>query len=147
MFLSRLCYHRTVRLWAALPIMTVLMAALGCKEGRLPTYPVKGKVVYQGKPLANATVTLNPEDPAKVKDRHPTGITGEDGTFRISTYLYADGAPAGNYKVTVFLERMMGRDGTGQNILPAKYGSAASTPFSAVVEAPELDLGTLTITN
>lgn len=69
-------------------------------EKRVPLFPASGGVTYQGKPLANAFVLLrkeqsNPEVPS------PSAITGEDGSFALTTYENQDGAPAGDYVVTI----------------------------------------------
>ncbi len=71
--------------------------------GRFPTQPVKGRVLFQGKPLAGALVTFHPEDESKfTKDvPRPTGHTDEDGRFRLTTTTADDGAPAGAYLVAV----------------------------------------------
>jgi hypothetical protein len=129
----------------------VSAAVVGCtKNDRVPTFPVRGKVTYNGKPLGKASLIFVPNDPAAVKNMQPTATTAADGTFKASTYLYADGAPAGGYKVTVHLERTRkaaggDEEGTGQSAVPAKYTDAATTPLTATVVAPETDVGTLAL--
>src|SRR5260221_4262974 len=64
-------------------------------------YPVNGVIHLNGQPLANALITLVPEDgefPASVR---PSATSNEDGTFELGTYQSGDGAPPGSYQVTV----------------------------------------------
>ena len=80
-------------------------AIVGCNKGpSLKTYPVTGTVTYNGKPLADATVTyLSKAEGQGVPAT--TGTTDSDGLFSLSTYLgpkdVLRGAPPGDYKVTV----------------------------------------------
>jgi hypothetical protein len=67
---------------------------------QLPAYPVEGVVLYQGKPAAGARVTLFPEKQGTLR-YFPTGVVGEDGTFKLKTYEGNEGAPAGRYTVAI----------------------------------------------
>jgi hypothetical protein len=70
-------------------------------------YPTEGVVLFEGKPAVGARVTLVPED--SVKNRFlPTGIVGEDGTFKLTTFQPNDGAPAGRYRVSIVRSRLSG---------------------------------------
>ncbi len=81
-------------------------------EFRFPVHPASGQVLYQGEPAANAMVRFHPIDPKIVEI--PEGVEGPpvtlaaptdaEGRFALSTYLADDGVPAGDYKVTVFLD-------------------------------------------
>jgi hypothetical protein len=67
-----------------------------------PTFPVSGRVTVGGQTLAGATVTLHAYNPetekyAAVAD----GRTDDAGRFQITTYSKFDGAPVGDYAVTV----------------------------------------------
>jgi hypothetical protein len=57
-------------------------------------------VNYQGKPLPGAFVLLRKEQPDPDVPS-PNAITGEDGSFVLTTYENKDGAPAGDYVVTI----------------------------------------------
>jgi hypothetical protein len=71
--------------------------------GKHAVYPVEGKVLFQGKPLAGADVSFYPADESKYGESvpRPTGQTDAEGRFRLMTYTQGDGAPAGAYIVTV----------------------------------------------
>lgn len=85
-----------------------LATANGCSKGvSLKTVPVTGKVTLDGKPLSGATVTFLQASPgADGSGGAPSsGITGADGSYKLITMAsgrdIVDGAPPGNYKVSV----------------------------------------------
>ena len=74
------------------------LAGSGCEE-RLSVYPVHGKLLIAGMPAGHASVFFYPKNPGQ--QRIPVAITASDGTFRLTTLRSGDGAPAGDYDVTV----------------------------------------------
>lgn len=76
----------------------------GCSGGatgagnRLPTHQVTGKVTYKGQALDGAHITYHPKDPAA-----PGAFakTDSSGNYSLRTYTDGDGAPAGEYTVTI----------------------------------------------
>ena len=69
---------------------------------KLPTVSVTGKVTYNGKPLDNATIFFEMvKPPTGFKTVHADGLSGKDGRFIMSAYSKFDGAPMGEYTVTV----------------------------------------------
>src|SRR5262249_47270203 len=72
---------------------------LGCSRSDRPaTYPVHGKLIYQGKPVTGATLDFL----APGASRSAVGTTDEAGQFRLTTFEPDDGAVAGTHVVTVF---------------------------------------------
>lgn len=112
------------------------LLALGlssCGDGRKPTFPVTGKVVLGDKPVANATVVFHPAG-GDTSEPRPRGTTRSDGTFRLTTYDGHDGAPAGEYRVTVELWLSSGRGDEGPTSrLPAKYARPETSGLVATV--------------
>jgi hypothetical protein len=111
--------------WAAL--LTSLMC-VGCNDGRLKIYPATGQVLYNGEPLSGVDVAFHPSDPKNNTSYPPHATTDDDGTFKLTTYLVDDGAPAGEFKVAVAfaVEKVGGDDGSDQSKrllfqVPAKY--------------------------
>jgi hypothetical protein len=49
----------------------------------------------------NAVVVLRPVKVGLLRDLIPHGVVEPDGTFRIGTYADGDGAPEGEYTVTI----------------------------------------------
>jgi len=82
---------------ALLAVLPWAVLGLSCSNG---LQPVSGKVLLKGQPLKGAVVTLHPKGPPDIKALIPSGITGEDGTFTLSTGKEAGAAP-GDYVATV----------------------------------------------
>lgn len=97
---------RAIRPDGPRPALTLLALALlaGCEgtsEGQVPVHPVRGKVTFKGKPLADALVVLEPEAGGQPDVPRPTGRTDAEGLFQLHTYTGTDGAPAGSYRVGI----------------------------------------------
>jgi hypothetical protein len=81
----------------------------GCGGDNLPrseAFPVVGRVLVNGKPASRAEITFHPLS-SSGKQVSPFAIAGEDGTFRPSTHLANDGAPLGEYAVTVVWPKIL----------------------------------------
>lgn len=87
----------------ARPAHAVLLTCLvGCGGPReAAVYPVAGTVTVSGQPAANAMVAFHPLERAGSQTALPVASTGPDGGYRLMTYAAGDGAPAGEYAVTV----------------------------------------------
>lgn len=89
-----------------LTLLLGVFCAAGC--GRIsegpPTFPASGTLLVDGTPAEHAQVILHPANGSNFDQRgvRPTGIVAADGSFRLTTYQPADGAPAGSYVVTVY---------------------------------------------
>lgn len=136
--------------WAVRPLVTGLLLlaataflAAGCsnKETRKPVFPVHGRVLFDGKPTPHALVLFHPlgtEDKDAVR---PRGQVGPDGTFTLTTYESGDGAPAGDYRVTVELWLSAGKGDEGPTSrLPARYGNPKTSGLTATVDAGPTEL-------
>ena len=123
-------------------LLTGTVAALaGCtrEPGRPPTYAVAGKVLNGNKPVANATIVFHPADPTPDAVK-PRGTTRADGTFTLTTYDGNDGAPAGEYRVTVE-QWLAGRPDDGpSNRLNPKLSKPDSSGLRATVSAAPTEL-------
>jgi len=74
----------------------------GCSDdGRVPVFPVTGSVLVDGEVPEGAVVILHPVTPPAQEVNKPAGRVESDGTFRVTTYDTGDGAPLGEYVVTV----------------------------------------------
>ncbi len=124
-------------------------------SGQVPVHPARGRVLFQGKPLAGALVVfLADPKPADTMPR-PVGKTDGDGRFKLHTYLGEDGAPAGKYRLSISLPKRSGEAGglasknadTGAPADPIgdRYFNAETSGLTAEVkpgdnELPEIDL-------
>jgi hypothetical protein len=85
------------------------LACSGSPGDRPPLYPVKGRVLYKGKPIAGGVVVYEREDGgAKASAAGPgggplraTGRIEPDGGFRLTAFPGAEGVPEGRYKVGI----------------------------------------------
>jgi hypothetical protein len=81
------------------------LALAGCgSAGKPEVVPAGGKVTFnKTTPPAGALVVFHPTDPAFEKrvGGKPFAKVKDDGTFALTTYVEGDGAPEGDYNVTV----------------------------------------------
>lgn len=83
-----------------LGVLLSLCASAGCGQGkRVNLCPVEGKLLVSGQPAGSASVYFYPCDPTQ--RRIPVATTAPDGTFQLTTIRSGDGAPEGNYDITV----------------------------------------------
>ncbi len=118
-------------------ILVVTLPGTSCsqKGDRKPVFPVQGKVFFEGKPLPDALVILHPindPDPDMVK---PRAHAGPDGSFKVYTYVAGDGAPEGNYSVTVFWKNKRAKEKVS---LPSRYQDPATSDLRIEVR-PEIN--------
>jgi hypothetical protein len=83
--------------------MVLAIALAGCSKtnDHLPTFPVSGSLFVGGQPAAGATIHLNAVGDAELGKLVPHATVDADGSFRLTTFSTADGAPAGRYALTV----------------------------------------------
>jgi hypothetical protein len=108
----------------------------GCaRSTRKPVFPVRGKVFLDGKPAAGATVFFYPAE-ADPEALAPYGVTDASGSFSLTTYLTFDGAPAGDYVVTVRCPGAPQRPGDeqGPDRLRGRYADPKTSALRATVE-------------
>ena len=126
----------------ALAALAVLVTT-GCHKAdanRVPVVPVAGAVVFDGKPTPGALVVFHPAQ----GDQSPTppaqGTVRDDGSFELTTYTANDGAPPGEYKVTIEWRPLIKDNGdvkVGPNMLPDRYSRPKTTDLVVrVAEGP-----------
>jgi hypothetical protein len=127
--------------------MTALVTALlsvfysSCSNGHKPIYPVHGQVLFEGQPIPGALVVFHPQGADAGTTEKSFAKTGPDGTFTLGTYESADGAPAGNYLVTVELWLSSGQGDEGPTSrLPPRYANPSTSGLTANVETGPIDL-------
>src|SRR5215467_7696305 len=74
-----------------------LLVGLSACSGGPRTFPVKGTVMYNGKPVPKGTVLFTPVTSGPTA----TGELNQDGTYRLTTYKPGDGACIGEYRVVI----------------------------------------------
>jgi hypothetical protein len=115
--------------WMALSCSIGLGISCGRKEP--PVFEVRGQVLYEGKAVPHAFVALHPLEDSQVRAVRPSAATDKDGWFVLSSFHADDGAPAGDYAVTVEWRKTTSLDGDASvlspNLLPAKYSKPATS--------------------
>jgi hypothetical protein len=132
--------------------LLALVVVSGCSQPKpLPVAPVSGKLLICGRPATDAEVTLHAPTPLKDeagRTLFPTARVGADGSFRVTTYAPDDGAPIGEYKVTVTWSQLTtdaGETTIGPDQLAGRFAQP-STPAASVQvregtnELPVIDL-------
>lgn len=122
---------------------------MGCNDGsgpglKVPTFPVKGSVTFDGQPAAGAFVVFHPKSPAAGSEGFtPRATVRADGTFALTSAAEGDGAPAGDYAVTVRWMKPVkqGNELTpGPNVVPKAFLDPATTPLKATVRDSDNEL-------
>ncbi len=104
---------------------------------RKATHPVAGRVLLDGCPIPGMMVVFNLASADGKKYAHTADARIEaDGSFALATYRAGDGAPVGDYTVTVVpsfgLIETPGKP--GPNSVPEKYRKPETTPLKASVK-------------
>jgi hypothetical protein len=136
---------------AALLLLLVLgvRSKLFARSDRVIVYPAQGRAEWDGKPIPNATIFLHPVRVKEPAFPRPRATVREDGTFVLGTYAREDGAPAGEYKVTVqwFSRRDRKDDGRfPDNVLPARYARAETSDLTVRIQADRNEIPALRLT-
>jgi hypothetical protein len=121
------------------------------EKNRKEVFAARGKVTFKGEAVPNAQVSLHlvPEDFPKKKARLVAdGVADSTGNCTLSTYSAFDGAPAGEYTVTVTLNVPRLDESTGKpgpNKLPEKYSKVASSDLRVEVKAGQVNTFSLNL--
>ena len=139
--------------WIVIALVCAL-SGVGCGSKFKTTYPARGQVLWNGKPVAGVKVVLIDEDKEHVI--RPSGTTDDDGRFFLSTYSNGDGAPAGSYAAMIVtpLPEPKGQAGSQQpakpppptSKVPVRYSKAETSGLTVVVEPKDNELPPITVT-
>ncbi len=134
------------------------LGLVGCGRGTgesVKVYPVTGKVTVDGKPAPAADIVLHPVAVAQpAVSVRPRARVDADGSFALTSFETKDGAPAGEYKVTVAWTQPVasgrkpveGDDVPRRSLLSKTYADPNTTPLRATVQPGTNDPLVLTIT-
>jgi hypothetical protein len=119
-----------------------LAATAGCSDSEpqlLAVHPVSGAIQFRGQPMGGAFITLHANG-ASADSPLPRASVQPDGSFALTTYNGHDGAPAGEYVLTVHWYKPVkhGDDWVGgPNVLPSKYASPRTSGLLVTVAEGE----------
>ena len=140
--------------WAALAIVAISSSGCGSDNpNELPVYHATGRISLKGESPGGAFVALHPKGgTAKQHDGQvvvPRAQVQPDGTFSLTTYRAGDGAPAGEYAVTVEWQKIVtsanGDPAKGPNLVPKQYAKPETSPVSIKIAAGTNDLPTIVL--
>lgn len=122
----------------------------GCGASQdVACHPVRGQVQQAGKALAEALVVFHPLETPRVPFPKPQAHTDAQGRFELTTFESGDGAPVGNYAITVELRapRRLGEEivRDGPSVLPARYSQPDKSKLTAQVAEGENELATIVV--
>ena len=127
-----------------LALTALLMSS--CGNGRKTCYPISGTVNVDGKPVADAMVQFHSSDPADHDGPNrviAVAMTDDAGKFKISTYGDNDGAPAGEYAVTITWRQRSGllkNQFDGPDRLKGKYNNKEQSGLKVTIEKKPQEL-------
>jgi hypothetical protein len=105
-----------------------------------PALPYEGEVKINGKPISGAMVVFHSKKTGE-QVVSPSGTTDETGKFRLTSNKEFDGAPAGEYAVTITWfkpvtpgNKVREGDGVVQNYLPAYLANPQTSGLVASVQ-------------
>ena len=127
--------------------LCLMVSGCGSKHGNRPAvHPVSGKLLVGGEPAANAEVVLFPVGREQPLMR-PHATVQSDGSFRLTTFTTRDGAPIGDFALTVTWPgpRVKGQaeDEPGPDRLQRRYADPKKPAASVRVDAETMQLATI----
>jgi len=127
--------------WTPLLAGTVVLLGSCAKSSHKPVYPVHGQVFYNGKPANGALILFHEINVPVSQEARPHGQVDQNGDFVLSTYASKDGAPAGDYVVTIdWRQTVPGRSAGGSSLLPPEYGMPQRSPLRSTIRAESNNL-------
>ena len=143
-----LAIHVSRRLMLAAMVLMSAIACQGCggEDWHAETYPAHGRITINGQPPAGAVIELHatghrPDE----RNSRPWAVVQEDGTYVLSTYETGDGAPAGQYALTL----RWSPDVTQPSLvdrLSGAYANPERSPYSVTISEGDNELPPVEIT-
>lgn len=119
--------------------LVLIAGVIGCGEQQdgaakqLPTLRVKGLVTYKGTPVDDATISFHP---VTAGNPGAVGKSNSAGEFSLRTYKAGDGAPEGEYQVSVQKSEIGGIEQKSGAEMFKDMEKQAQSGHQAVVERP-----------
>ena len=95
-----------------------------------------GKLTLDGQAPDGAKLVLHPTNvQGEPTGAAPNARVGGDGSFSVSSYSPNDGAPPGEYVVTVEWYKVSPEGAPGPNVIPKEYASPKTSPIKVTIKA------------
>jgi hypothetical protein len=126
-------------LFAVALTCVVFLPSCGRTDDRKPVYPVHGHV-FDGndRPAVGALVVFHPAEAGESSPVKPLAYVDEQGEFALTTYEKGDGAPEGDYVVTIEWREKSANpfaaEKEGEDRLHGRYSSPKTSKLRARVE-------------
>lgn len=129
-----------VAFWGLIGTTTSGCAARTSARDDTTTFPVRGKVLFKGQPIGGARITFHSLPPGRISG-NPFALTNSDGSFEVMTYRPNDGAPQGEFAVTVSWapprNPNVSEPEDGPERLPRRYQSPDQSGLRVAVQPKE----------
>jgi hypothetical protein len=137
-----------------LPALLLAVLGMSCAtDGKRPVFPVRGQVLFENKPTPGALVILHPLNDPDPRAPRPVARVGADGRFSPTTYSADDGAPAGEYAVTVAWVKETDNQNAPReeqkqprNLVPDHYGKPETSGLRVQIKEGHNDLAPFRLT-
>ncbi len=121
----------------SLIIFIFVFNAVACNsQTRIPTFPVSGKVLVNGKPAPDLFVYFHPTPKKNDQSFTPYAQTDENGDFKLNTFTSGDGVPAGDFLVVFEWREKSGtfkNQFNGPDRLEGKYSKPETSTFKVTI--------------
>ncbi len=125
---------------ASVAVASLMLCSCGAPSHEA-TYPVTGRILVDGQPMAGVAISAAPAVSNTEDLRSTGGRTDEDGNFQLETFSPGDGAPNGDYKLT-----FRKRKGLSGDELNGRYQDTENSQVKFKVDGQAVDLGTIELT-
>ena len=106
------------------------LAGCGATAPAVEVHKTSGTITFENHPIPGAFLVLHPKGELPPDVPKPRAEVQPDGSFVATTFEPDDGAPAGEYVVTVELQKVYqvgGEHIRSSNLLPLRYSSAQTS--------------------
>lgn len=128
----------SVRGWLIMFVASCVLFASCNRSDRVGVVPVRGQVFAAGdEPAAGALVVFHPVKADAEPTLRPVAYVDDEGNFELTTYDQGDGAPSGEYAITVEWREKpatpFSADKEGKDRLDGKYANPEESKFRFTV--------------
>jgi hypothetical protein len=128
--------------------LCLMVSGCGAKHGDRPAvHAVHGKLLVAGEPAVNAEVVLYPVGGREKPLMRPHAAVQSDGSFHLTTFATRDGAPVGDFALTVTWPgpriKGQGEDEPGPDRLQHRYANPKKPAASVHVGTETTELATI----
>lgn len=119
------------------PLVSLLLLLMACSRSSrpVPLFPVSGELTFEGKPCNGALVLLHPTGESNPPTPRPRAIVQSNGAFEVMTSKPGDGAPEGEYTLSVEWRKVDDHPEQGMSLIPSRYGDPKTSGLKVIVKA------------